>query len=60
APPERLAKLSAASRARHKEAFGWDAILARYERALLQWVWPVSAPMRQIRRVEEGRISGSS
>ncbi|MDQ6869645.1 MAG: DUF1972 domain-containing protein [Pseudomonadota bacterium] len=38
APPERLAKLSAASRARHKEAFGWDAILARYERALLQWV----------------------
>jgi glycosyltransferase involved in cell wall biosynthesis len=60
APPERLAKLSAASRARHKEAFGWDAILARYERALLQWVWPAATPMRQIRRVEEGRISGSS
>ena len=60
APPERLATLSAASRARHKEAFGWDAILARYERALLQWVRPASAPMRQIRRVEEGRISGSS
>ncbi|HWX76189.1 MAG TPA: DUF1972 domain-containing protein [Candidatus Acidoferrales bacterium] len=60
APPERLATLSAASRARHKEAFGWDAILARYERALLQWVRPASAPTRQIRRVEEGRISGSS
>jgi hypothetical protein len=52
--------LSAASRARHQEAFAWDAILARYEGALLQWVYPASTPVRQIRRIEEGRISGSS
>jgi glycosyltransferase involved in cell wall biosynthesis len=37
APAQHLAKLSAASRARHVERFRWEDILADYHRLLLEW-----------------------
>ena len=51
ATPRRLDILSAASRARHAEAFGWPAIFDAYERVLRRQLAPVPAP-RPARRTE--------